>query len=121
MRRRARRVPLGARAWKTGDPVGSPSITARQGEIGCAGQSAAVPARPIGQTGQTGQTSSVGLRPGLAQLHALPGRECPARNVADIVLSDATALRSALREGSFGENIPELTSEMAAENGAIFA
>ena len=41
--------------------------------------------------------------------------------VADVVLSDATALRSAFAKDQFGENITELTSEIAADNGAIFA
>lgn len=41
--------------------------------------------------------------------------------VADVVLSDATALRSAFAKDQFGENITELTSQIAADNGAILA
>lgn len=41
--------------------------------------------------------------------------------VADVVLTDATALRSAFAKNSFGENITEITSEIAADNDAIFA
>lgn len=41
--------------------------------------------------------------------------------VADVTLDDATALRSAFAEDSFGENITETTSDIAADNGAIFA
>jgi exopolysaccharide biosynthesis protein len=41
--------------------------------------------------------------------------------VADVVLTDATALRSAFAKDSFGENITEITSEIAADNDAIFA
>lgn len=41
--------------------------------------------------------------------------------VADVVLSDATALRSAFAENKFGLNIIEKTSEIASANGAIFA
>lgn len=41
--------------------------------------------------------------------------------VADVVLSDATALRSAFAEDSFGENITETTSSIAADNDAIWA
>ncbi|GAA1465515.1 phosphodiester glycosidase family protein [Microbacterium thalassium] len=41
--------------------------------------------------------------------------------VADVVLSDATALRSAFAKDQFGENITELTSEIAEDNGAILA
>jgi exopolysaccharide biosynthesis protein len=41
--------------------------------------------------------------------------------VADVVLSDATTLRSAFAENSFGENIVETTSGIAEDNDAIFA
>ncbi|GAA1703433.1 phosphodiester glycosidase family protein [Microbacterium sediminicola] len=41
--------------------------------------------------------------------------------VADVVLGDATDLRSAFANNQFGENITALTSEMAAENDAVFA
>ena len=41
--------------------------------------------------------------------------------VADVTLSDATALQSAFAKDQFGENITELTSQIAADNDAIFA
>ncbi|MDN5559028.1 MAG: phosphodiester glycosidase family protein [Ruaniaceae bacterium] len=41
--------------------------------------------------------------------------------VADVVLSDATALRSAFAQDQFGLNIIEKTSEIAAAKGAVFA
>jgi exopolysaccharide biosynthesis protein len=41
--------------------------------------------------------------------------------VADVVLSDATVLQSAFAQNSFGQNITEDTSDIAADNGAIFA
>jgi len=41
--------------------------------------------------------------------------------VADVTLSDATAVRSAFAKDQFGENITELTSAIAADNDAIFA
>ncbi|MEP7762319.1 phosphodiester glycosidase family protein [Sanguibacter sp. 25GB23B1] len=41
--------------------------------------------------------------------------------VADVVLDDATSLRSAFAENAFGENITETTSEIAEDNGAVFA
>lgn len=41
--------------------------------------------------------------------------------VADVVLGDATDLRSAFAKDQFGENITELTSEIAADNDALFA
>lgn len=41
--------------------------------------------------------------------------------VADVVLSDATQLRSAFANNQFGTNITELVSEMAEDNGAVLA
>lgn len=41
--------------------------------------------------------------------------------VADVVLTDATALRSAFAGDSFGTNIIETTSEIASDTGAVFA
>ncbi len=41
--------------------------------------------------------------------------------VADVVLSDATTLRSAFADNKFGANITEPTSEMAADHGAVLA
>lgn len=41
--------------------------------------------------------------------------------VADVVLEDANSLMSAFAENSFGRNITENTSDIAAENNAIFA
>lgn len=41
--------------------------------------------------------------------------------VADVTLSDAADLTSAFAENQFGTNIVELTSEIAADNNAIFA
>ena len=49
------------------------------------------------------------------------GNDAVTYYVADVVLSDATALRSAFAENKFGLNIIEKTSEIAAANGAIFA
>ncbi|PUA81260.1 phosphodiester glycosidase family protein [Nocardioides currus] len=41
--------------------------------------------------------------------------------VADLVLSDATVLRSAFADDSFGTNIVDETSDIAGQNDAIFA
>ncbi|MFJ4261644.1 phosphodiester glycosidase family protein [Paenarthrobacter nicotinovorans] len=41
--------------------------------------------------------------------------------VADVVLSDATALKSAFAQDTYGENITETTSAIAQEHNAIFA
>ncbi|MBH0083127.1 phosphodiester glycosidase family protein [Salinibacterium sp. SWN167] len=49
------------------------------------------------------------------------GAETVTYYVADVELTDATALRSAFAQNSFGENIIDLTSSIAAEHNAIFA
>ncbi|WP_342565255.1 phosphodiester glycosidase family protein [Paenibacillus sp. FSL R7-0345] len=41
--------------------------------------------------------------------------------VADVVLKDASSLKSAFADNSFGTNITEVTSEIASGNDAIFA
>ncbi|GIG28816.1 exopolysaccharide biosynthesis protein [Cellulomonas marina] len=41
--------------------------------------------------------------------------------VADVVLADATDLRSAFAQNAFGTNITETTSDIAADNDAVFA
>ncbi|NLW79198.1 MAG: phosphodiester glycosidase family protein [Ruminococcaceae bacterium] len=41
--------------------------------------------------------------------------------VADIQLSDATLLKTALANGVYGRNVKQTTSAMAEDNGAIFA
>jgi hypothetical protein len=42
-------------------------------------------------------------------------------DVADVVFDDATTLQSAFAENSFGENITETTSDIAADHNAVFA
>lgn len=49
------------------------------------------------------------------------GDETVTYYVADVTLSDATQLRSAFANDQFGQNIVADTSEIAAENGAVFA
>ncbi|GLB67171.1 exopolysaccharide biosynthesis protein [Arthrobacter mangrovi] len=49
------------------------------------------------------------------------GAETVTYYVADVVLSDATTLRSAFAQDSFGENITETTSGIAEANNALFA
>ncbi|WEK13510.1 MAG: phosphodiester glycosidase family protein [Candidatus Microbacterium phytovorans] len=41
--------------------------------------------------------------------------------VADVELGDATRLRSAFAQNQFGENITDLVSSIATDNGAVFA
>ena len=49
------------------------------------------------------------------------GDETITYHVADIELSDATVLRSAFAQNQFGENITDLVSTIAEDNGAVFA
>ncbi len=49
------------------------------------------------------------------------GRSQVTYYVADVVLSDATVLRSAFAQNQFGENITEHTSDIAADVGAVLA
>ncbi|WDF33301.1 phosphodiester glycosidase family protein [Arthrobacter agilis] len=49
------------------------------------------------------------------------GDETVTYYVADVDLTDATTLRSAFAEDSFGENITDTTSAIAEDNNAIFA
>lgn len=49
------------------------------------------------------------------------GEETVTYYVADVVLGDATDLRSAFAQNAFGANITETTSDIAADNGAVFA
>lgn len=49
------------------------------------------------------------------------GAETVTYYVADVTLTDATALRSAFANNQFGENITENTSMIAAANDALFA
>ncbi len=49
------------------------------------------------------------------------GRSAVTYYVADVVLDDATALRSAFAGNKFGTNIVEDTSDLAADNDAVFA
>lgn len=49
------------------------------------------------------------------------GQDTVTAYVADVVLSDATVLRSAFAQDAFGQNITETTSDIAAANGAVLA
>ena len=49
------------------------------------------------------------------------GRDTVTYYVADVVLADATALRSAFADNAFGENIVDLPSSIAAEHDAVLA
>lgn len=65
------------------------------------------------------QSSSVSIA---IQKHTTgSGKDTVTYFVADVVISDATQLRSAFADNQFGRNIIAYTSEIASENNAIFA
>jgi len=49
------------------------------------------------------------------------GEEQVTAYVAEVTLADATVLRSAFAQNQFGTNITETTSQIAQDNGAVFA
>jgi len=57
----------------------------------------------------------------VSQVTTGSGDETVTYYVADVVLADATVLKSAFADDSFGENITDLTSSIAADNDAILA
>jgi exopolysaccharide biosynthesis protein len=57
----------------------------------------------------------------ISQVTTGSGSDTVTYYVADVVVDDATQLRSAFAKDQFGENITETTSAIAAENDAIFA
>lgn len=68
-------------------------------------------------TSYTSEDSSVEISTVVTGL----GEETVTYYVADVQLTDATTLRSAFAEDSFGENITETTSAIAEAHNAIFA
>lgn len=70
----------------------------------------------------TGSTYSDGATSvSVSQVVTGSGTETVTYYVADVVLGDATALRSAFAKDQFGENITETTSAIAEDNDAVFA
>jgi exopolysaccharide biosynthesis protein len=69
-----------------------------------------------GDTYTDGETSV-----SVAQVITGSGEDTLTYYVADVVLSDATRLRSAFAKDQFGENITETTSGIAEDNDAVFA
>ncbi len=81
----------------------------------------------VGQLGSSsGTISSDGFVTASTSLHISShssgsGSDALAWFVADLVMSDATALRSAFANNQFGENITQNPSTIASQNSAIFA
>ena len=62
-----------------------------------------------------------GLSITISEVSAGSGSDTVTYFVADVILSDATQLKSAFAQNQFGANIIEYTSEIAQANDAIFA
>lgn len=57
----------------------------------------------------------------ITEVHTGSGSDAVTYFVADVTLTDATQLQSAFAKDSFGTNIIAYTSEIAADNNAVFA
>ncbi|MFD6164517.1 phosphodiester glycosidase family protein [Oerskovia sp. NPDC060287] len=66
-------------------------------------------------------SSSDGTSVSVRQVVEGTGDDTVTYYVADVVLGDATDLRSAFAQDAYGENITEKTSDIAADNDALFA
>jgi exopolysaccharide biosynthesis protein len=71
----------------------------------------------ITETSYTSEDSSISI----SKVVTGSGDATVSYYVADVVLEDATALQSAFADNSFGENITETTSAIAADHNAVFA
>lgn len=65
--------------------------------------------------------SSGGLQIAVREVTTGSGQDRLTYFVADVLVTDATQLTSAFAENKFGRNIIETTSQIAADNNAIFA
>ncbi|MBE7701333.1 phosphodiester glycosidase family protein [Oerskovia sp. Sa1BUA8] len=74
-----------------------------------------------GTTDAGTSASSDGTSVSVRQVVEGTGDDTVTYYVADVVLGDATDLRSAFAQNAFGENITEKTSDIAADNDALFA
>ncbi|MFF2622821.1 phosphodiester glycosidase family protein [Oerskovia jenensis] len=68
-----------------------------------------------------GSTSSDGTSVSVRQVVEGSGEDTVTYYVADVVLGDATDLRSAFAQNAFGQNVTEKTSDIAADNDALLA
>ena len=75
-----------------------------------------------GSTQVTGTTSVSDRATVTVSTHTIgEGADTVTYHVADVTLTDATALRSAFADNQFGRNITDLVSSIAQDNGAVFA
>jgi exopolysaccharide biosynthesis protein len=66
-------------------------------------------------------TTSDGTSVTVSQVSTGSGDDVVTYYVADVVLADATSLRSAFAQDAFGTNITETTSDIAADHDAVLA
>ena len=136
-------VAGGTSAWALNrfviDHVEISDVTAYEASVAAASGTAAADNTATGSTGSSGTssdaTADAGVAPVITDTSYVSddsnitistvvtgsGDSTVTYYVADVVLDDATELRSAFAENSFGENIVENTSDIAADNSAIFA
>lgn len=86
--------------------------------------SATVVSTAVAEAGGTvvgSATTSDGTSVTVSTVTTGSGDDTVTYHVADLVLADATALRSAFAQDAFGTNITETTSDIAADHDAILA
>lgn len=112
---------VGAGAWAVNryviEHVAISDASAYEAQV--SGEVAAAPATDAVVTGTSYESSSAGIT--ISTVTTGSGDDTVTYYVADVTLSDATTLRSAFAQDAFGQNITEDTSDIAADNGAIFA
>jgi len=86
-----------------------------------AAQSTGETATAASSTTSETSTTSEGTSVDISTVTTGSGDSTVTYYVADIVLGDATDLRSAFAQDSFGTNITETTSDIAEDNDALFA
>ncbi|MBD7952221.1 phosphodiester glycosidase family protein [Oerskovia rustica] len=92
-------------------------------DVGTEGASSGGSSRTSSETAVSADasTSSDGTSVSVRQVVEGAGDDTVTYYVADVVLGDATDLRSAFAQNAFGENITEKTSDIAADNDALLA
>lgn len=101
-----------------GSSASGPSDTSTSGSTsGSAGSQGADASAVVTATSLSSSSSDITI----STVTTGSGDDTVTYYVADVTLTDATTLRSAFAQDSFGQNITETTSDIAADNDAIFA
>ncbi|MHA6524360.1 phosphodiester glycosidase family protein [Tessaracoccus sp. G1721] len=90
-------------------------------EVTAASDYTGLPGTQASATPTAGATATAGRSIDITAHTSGSGSDAQAWFVADVALDDATALRSAFAEDTFGTNIIDLPSSIAADVGALFA